>query len=300
MPKFFISLLLFTLVLNSCEIIENNPSIELPDGFCMVFADSVILSHEQIDYYDYSAHMVYLKNISHIIQDYESGAEFKVYADREEIYTGLIHPSYSSTLPMSPVIHSMPIRYGDYVISIDQIQVVDTSGIPGTDVRNDARIVQALQKYGQFHEGLECEIDTIYHTEENNHVTVRLELKNNDSYSYYYLDPDKMGEGLFHYFTNGLVLWDFGEMSFYENQMEHIQPDPWDSWEPEWLSLLQSGETRLLTFSYDSFDVLSSGTYRAYFNFPGLSYQVGFNEVSQENGRIWLGTIHMTTDLVVR
>ena len=32
------------------------------------------------------------------------------------------------------------------------------------------------------------------------------ELYNPDTLDYYYLDPDKMGIGLFHYFTNGLYL----------------------------------------------------------------------------------------------
>lgn len=41
--------------LQSCEL-------ELSDGFCLVSDDRVVLNHEDIEYYCYSVHMVYLKD----------------------------------------------------------------------------------------------------------------------------------------------------------------------------------------------------------------------------------------------
>jgi hypothetical protein len=63
------------------------------------------------------------------------------------------------------------------------------------------------------------------------------------------------------------------------------------------MSLIESGTTNTLKISYDDFESLPTGTYRATFQFPGLSYQVEKEEIQQQNGRIWLGALQLTSEV---
>ncbi len=200
-------------------------------------------------------------------------------------------------MPQGPVVWTHPTFYEDNVIAIDQIH--SYAMIVGTqaDCREDPRIVEALKKYGQYREGLQVEISSIKYSSGND-VQLKLKLTNKDSESYYYLDPGKMGMGLLHYFTNGLFLQDDEAHISYQSQMEHVQPEPWDSWDLEWMSVLEGGDSVTLSISYDNFEEVPPGTYSAFFSFPGLSH-VERAELDQKDGRIWLGYIPLYGEVAV-
>jgi hypothetical protein len=80
----------------------------LTDGFCIVAYDEVVLNHNNIEYYDYSTHLIYLKDNKSFVADIQSVGNFKVFANKEQIYTGQTFPGYSSFLPSGPVIRSHP------------------------------------------------------------------------------------------------------------------------------------------------------------------------------------------------
>jgi hypothetical protein len=291
------SILLLSILLTGCEKEKDpveflrDPFVELTDGFCLLKGDTVVLNHHDIEYYDYGAHLVYLKNHILFSEFLEAKSSLAVYAGGEEIYTIYMQPSYSSYMPEGPIIWTHPTFYEDYVIAIDQINSYDMMMGTRADCRGDSRIVEALKKYGQYREGLQCEISSIQFSSGNN-VVMKLKLSNGDSQDYYYLDPEKMGMGLFHYFTNGLSLWDDEAHISYQNQMEHIQPEPWDSWELDWLSVLEGGDSVTLSISYGNFEEVPPGTYSANCRFPGLTH-VELVDLDQKDGRIWLGTLEL-------
>lgn len=291
-------LLFMVLLLMGCEKNEPETIRELTDGFCMVSNDKVILNHHDIDYYDYSTHLIYLKDNKSFEKDFEEIGAFSVYADGIEIYSGQTFPGYSSYLPSGAVIHTHPYFYGDFVLAIGFTNRFDASGNPKPDPRADNRIIEALKKHDQFHAGLSCEIKSVHYSSPQQ-VVVELKLKNNDSFNYYYLDPDKMGIQLFHYFNNGLSLRDFAHEKFFTHKMGVTQPEPWDAWKIEWLSIIKSHETKNITLTYTNFENLPPGTYKATFEFPGLGYQVSKNEHQQKDGRIWLGGLSVVKDIVL-
>ncbi len=222
-------------------------SIELTDGYCLVAGDQVVVNHYDISYYDYGAHLVYLKSHRSSAEFLEEAGSLTVYAGGEEIYTAGIHPGYSSYMPTEPFIWTFPTFYEDYIIAIDlMLATYEAITMEVNDIREDQRIVKALKKYGQYREGLHCEIVSCNYTAPDK-VVLRLELSNMDEVNYYYLDPEKMGIGLFHYFSNGLSLWDSEERQAYSNQTEHLSPDPWDSWDMDWMSLLEGGSSATWT-----------------------------------------------------
>jgi hypothetical protein len=291
----------------SCEKGDNGHEIEtgiknqLTNGFCITFHDSIIISHRDIDYYDHSTHLVYLKEAHPIFEDPFNQdlayISFSTYAFKEEIYSGIIFPAWASSIPSGAFIQ-WPSFHPGYVIPIEY------SPPPGNlepdtlaDPREDQRITEALQEYGQYHRGLALEIANVQFNTTGK-VSFSYTLTNNDSFDYHVLSPEKMGTGLFHYFTNGLYLYN-QETGWLQHQMPVQTPDPWDSWEANWLDRLNHSTSRTYHIEYDEFDPVPEGTYSLYFSFPGLSH------VEQEdrilNGAvIWMGDLRITDEITIQ
>lgn len=280
---------LILLIIISCEKDDNDLNIGNQAGFSLHINDSIVYNSNQIDFYDFSSHLIYLKNGYSF--SYSNRGTFKVLVNNTEIYSGQMFPMYSSYIPIGPVIRCTPTFYGGYIIPIGFNQFVDSVGDSNEDSRNDSRIIEALKKNNQYREGLSCEILSIQNISSNN-VKIDLQLTNNDSDNLLYLDPDKMGLGLFHYYTNGLLLQDLSNKTF-THQLTITQPDPWSTWKDDWLSIITSNESKTISIIYDNFDTITTGQFEALFNFPGLGSQVDKEDLQQDNGRVWLGQLQM-------
>ena len=222
--------------------------LELTDGYCMVSGDRVLLNHLDIDHYDYGTHLIYLKEHRLLSEILEQTGALTVYAGGgEEIYTVGTHPGYSSSFaPAGPFIWTDPTFYADNIIAIDQLYIADVLMGNLDDPRDDPRIVETLEKYDQYREGLHCEIRSIWFSSPD-HLALTLKLSNRDSENYYYLDPEKMGVGLFHYYTNGLTITNLETEQNYTNNVVHVEPDPWDGFDMEWMSLLEGNSSINIT-----------------------------------------------------
>lgn len=293
-------LLLFTAT--GCETdpadLLPDSSLELTDGFCLVSGDQVVLNHRGIQYYDYGTHLIYLKNQRSSHEILEAGGELQVYAGGKKIYTATIQPGYSSLMPVGPVIWSHPTFYPDYLLAIDQVNSYGFLTGKVTDLREDDRIVEALEKYDQYRGGLEARITSVWYAPPGE-LRLNMRLHNRDQVNYYYLDPEKMGMGLYHYFTNGVTLWDTMARESYTSLVEHVQPDPWDGWDLDWMSLLEGGESVNITLEYTSFETVPPGDYQVLFQLPGLQNQVERDQLDQAHGRIWLGKLLLRGEQVV-
>ena len=290
-------LAIISFLILSCEKDESDLCYS-EAGFCIEIANKFVFNHRDIDYYDISSHLIYLKRSNPFLKDINKSEIFTVYANGIEIYSGHVEPGYSSSLYPGPLIRCQPSFYNDYIISIDFIQVYDSLGNCNPDPRVDARIIEALQIFDQYHEGLKCEMSSVQYQSQNK-VTVDLVLRNTDSFNYYYLDPDKMGENLFHYFTTGLHLWDSKNRKSLTHCLDVSYPEPWNTWDEDWLSLIMSDESRRISITYNCFESVSNGNYRASFTFPGL-FHVGKSELQQNQGRIWLGELDLVKDVTVK
>ncbi|MBS3773807.1 MAG: hypothetical protein V5A59_14200 [Bacteroidales bacterium] len=299
MRTFFAGVILLTLFTAGCE---NGGNQIRPSevGFIMKMNNQTVINFSDIDYYDFSTHMIYLKHDFSYFKEEElhDMDEFTVYADGEKIYSGHTFPGYYSHMPKGPVIHCDPNFYSDYIVPIGFINIIDTLGNPTPDPRGDQRIAAALKRFNQYHEGLKGEIRSVTYM---NQYRVKFEftLTNEDSFNYYYLDPDKMGVKLFHYFTNGLYISDEATHESYAHKMKVESPESYKTWKKEWLSLIKSGETKTFTITYNRFEVVPTGMYTARFTFPGLHW-VDKEELKQDQGRIWLGKISFQKEIIVQ
>ena len=293
---FFLLVLFFVAGCDKEDEIENKEN--LTDGFCITSNGEVVLSHNDFEYYDYSAHLIYLKDNKSFVEDFENLGEFTVFANEVEIYSGESWPSYSSSMPFGPIINTHPSFYGDNVVSIGFMAYLDSLGNFLPDPREDEIIVGALKKYDQFHAGLSCEITSVEYVSSTN-VTVKLLLKNNDDFNYYYIDPEKTGIGLFHYFTNGLYIRNFNTYEIYEHKIETVSADPWNSWGLDWLSVINGKQSKEIIITYNNFEDVPSGQYKATFEFPGLGFQMDKEDIIQDNGQIWLGSLRIQKEITI-
>ena len=239
---------------------------------------------DDIELYDSSTHILYFKKeykeftaISEILQ----GA-FSFLDKGITIYSGSFVPGYANSIPAGPFIQT-PSMYGNYALRIDLWLNNQT------DVRNCPRLIKILKDHSLLHSGLSGSVD--YVDVSSNQISFGFTVVNNDPTDLLILDVNKTGPNLFHYFTNGLCLWDQNQNQVFSSTIDYQQPDPWNSWKTEWLTLLKSGEQMSFAINYPIASPISSGEYYMSFEFPGLAYQVLKNDLFQGNSRIWLGDI---------
>ena len=272
---------LFLLGCNNNDIPNHNQ-----EGFWMQVGTTYV-PNSKIDYYDFSTHTVYFKEEQSFFRDSDRGT-FSVYVGDSKIYMGGILPMSSDYAPAGIYINSSFMNKPQYELAINFRQYGSQEI---EDFRSDSRIIDALKSEGKYHAGLQVEIQSIRFLP-NDKVSFDFQLTNNDTFNYLYLDPDKTGIGLFHYFTNGLSFYSEKDNQRYNPKISIVSPDSWNVWKKEWLSVIQSGESKQFTITYDQFDPMPAGNYQASFYFPGLQfYQVEMKDLNQKEGRIWLGSI---------
>jgi len=270
---------------------EKSEPFSNTDGLWLKMGDNSIVSTSDINFYDVSTHMIYLKKELRYFEKVDRGGSMAVYVGNVKIYDCSFHPLFLSSLPVGAYISNPYLQEKDII----RISFQPYTGIE--DLRNDKRIIAALKKYGQYHEGLSCEIESVQVS--SGKVVLNFQLSNQDTFDYYYLDPEKMGFGLFHYFTNGPTFLDDPPTKHFTHQETVISPNPWNSWNKEWMTIIRSGEHKDISITYNQFDLMPAGNYKMYFDFPGLNYGISQKDLMLEEGRIWLGSISMDKDVTV-
>ncbi len=283
---------------NRCELedytaeFDDGISSLYNNGFSIKFDNNEVYDRYSIDFYDGSSHIIYLKNGTHFKCDGRDS--FSVEVGDQEIYSGHIERAYASALWDGPVIRStdmysdniIPIGLNDPYLSIDQLY----SGT--NDLRNNKRIIDALKNDGLYREGISARITDIKKTYDNG-ISLEIRITNNDSEDIYYLDPDRLGNMRYHYFTNGLTLTD-PRLNNYMNNIQYEIPAQSHTWRDEWMSLLKAGESKTVNIVYPDFDELPVGSYYATFTFPGSNFPENRGDIRYKNGRIWLGDLQVS------
>ena len=279
--------LIFLLLFTACEKSGFNNDYDVllktGGGFSYKYSDFAL--------YDSSTHIFYFKT-DHPEFKTESTDRFFILANGQEIYQGPFLPGYSSFLPSGPFISSFPYFYQDYALKIE-------CWFSGNekDSRNDPRIIEALEKRGLLHSGLKVSIDP---PEINStRLTFKYTVTNYDVSDLLIIDPDKTGLNLFHYFTNGLSIYDSAHNLVFENNIEYSAPSSYLDWNIDWLSVLKSGDSRQFEINYNLTEAITPGSYRLSFEFPGLSFQIPLDQLNQNNSRIWLGDLQVNKTMTI-
>jgi hypothetical protein len=253
------------------------------------------LSLKDIDYYDFSSHHIYLRETTDVFGKggKRSFAEpFVVVVDGERCYLGYFLSTASSFLPRGPYIH-YPGFLADDVISIEN------SLLEGeTDVRYDPRIREAFAKAGKLNLGLEITLNDAKVVNRGEVATMgySFTITNMSDSPLFVPDPDKMGSGLFHYFTNGLFLTrvDNPRESVWASKKPEIALDPFDKWDINWFTRLDSHESMNRTVVLPGYPGLDSGVYSCQFTYSGPGW-ISRSDRVLNDARIWIGKVGSST-----
>ncbi len=285
MKKKFLIGITILLTLTGCEKYDSRTG---PDVFFKIGSGKEF-KFENIELYDSSTHILYLKEEHDVFNELLSDS-FTFLDKGDTIYSGIFVPGYSSFIPAGPMIPS-PSLYGNYALRIE----IWRDGKP--DIRNSPGIIELLKEHNLLHSGLSGSVDF---TEINGtQLSFGFTIVNHDLTDLLILDINKTGPGLFHYFTNGLYLRDSDNNEVFSGNIVHQKPEPWNSWKPEWLSPIKSGESISFTINYTIETPINPGEYKLLFEFPGLAYQVSKDQLFQGNTRIWLGDITLRKKITI-
>ena len=289
MKKFLLFLAVTLVCFVSCESYKYDPELET----LLKVGKNFEYKYSDFELYDSSSHILYFKT-AHPELSFEKTQGFSFLAEGKEVYHGVFLPGPSSYIPSGPFIFSSPSIYPDYLLKIECFIDVNNS-----DLRNDPTIIEALRDHDLFHPGLSVVINSV--SKNGSQLIFSYTVTNNDQSDLLILDQDKLGINLYHYFTNGLNIRDLKDNSMvFESKIEYQKPSPWNGWEPGWLSKISSGDSRTFVINYPLVSPLNPGEYSAFFEFPGLHYQVSKDQLIQNDGRIWLGGVSTTKKITIQ
>ena len=259
------------------------------------------LSINDIEFYDFSTHCIYLKeDISSLfggdsitIFNEIFGTPFVLVADGERCYLGSFYTSISSWMPKGPRIEDIDWwQYPKDVIRINRAAYFDGADFSTfEDVRNDNRIRNGLLKENKFHSGLSIQLNhfDVINKPDTSTIIYTFTITNNDNDNLYVPDPELMGSDLFHYYTNGINL---------ENETCHIwseykttkNPIPYDGWDINWFTRIKSKQSLQRTVILKGYPNIPNGSYSSYFMYTGPK-KIGKDSRTLQDGRLWIGEI---------
>jgi len=281
MKKSLILGLAVLLTLTACEKIDNEVFFKVGSKLEYKFSD--------VELYDSSTHILYFKNVhdefKNIIDD-----SFTFLVNGNIIYSGSFWPPYSSSLASGPSISSPLYGTGIYTLRIEN------GYSEGADIRNDSRLMTAFEEHNLLHSGLTVAPNSIEIDGEQ--LTFMFTVTNKDQSNLLILDLDKMGPNLFHYFTNGLSIYNLTHNEVFSSNIQHQVPESWDNWKANWLSTLKSGDSKQFTINYIIANPITPGEYNISFEFP--SRYVTIDQLYQGDARIWLGDIRINQKVTIQ
>ena len=276
--------LLSALSLSSCE---NENAFNNSDDFRIAFNDGKTITGNDILFYDSSTHLIYLKSGLKLNPDI---TDFYVLVARDTIYHGIIYSCLLSSMPPSPYFIVDCFQYGNDILEIGYIG--DES-----DLRNDQRIIEAFKNSNKLRNGLSVRLDNvaIQSFEDHSGVICTITVQNNDNLNYYILDPGKMGDLDFNYFTGGITLQNADTRLTYPLRWS-VQSGTWSNISPDDLSLLRKGSKVTYTFQSSDYNRMEAGRYSARFRFCGTEHCTPGLNLNHKDGRIWVGSILLKID----
>ncbi|MBN1397894.1 MAG: hypothetical protein JXA06_07675 [Bacteroidetes bacterium] len=250
------------------------------------------LAGEDIEFYDYSSHCIYLKGDKNqffggdistyrLIGSALNSSAFVIVAGSERCYAGYFHSIVMSSMPLGPYMDEVDIGY----YPADIMHISRSWWRDSIDVRSDDRIKNALISSGLYHGGISVELKSVQVIDNSDTSTIEyiFKITNNDEDKLFINDPDKMGD-FFHYYTNGVVLQ--GEGTLLQSLYKKIT-EPSVDWDQGWFAEIQQGASIERTVRLKGYPPIPAGNYDCsfYFKNPHVPKQ----NRSLSGGRIWIG-----------
>lgn len=271
------------ILLISCEV-EEEPGLRIK------ISDKYILTENDIEFYDSSTCMLFLKEeISLPIRDDKnSNSDFSIYVDGGLIFGGVFFPSMAAAIPPSPIYTACyaPDIFSSHVMHF-KYNGFDTIAI---DDRNNSRLVSFYKERSLLRNGIICKIVRISISPSNKSIlNIDLRIQNSDLHPYLIPNLSKISSDQFAMLSGGLILTDLDTGNGYGQELDNYMFDK-SIMSLENLSVIDAQEEKTLSiiakFNYE----IGLGNYKCELNFGNIHYLEWIDlELNQSNGRVWIG-----------
>lgn len=286
------ALLITVLIMLSCDSKEDT-------GFKIVFSDGNQIEEQEVEFYDSSSCIFFLKK--NLSLEYSSGSddseltEFKLQINEDIVYDGIIWPAMVSM--MSPVpIYISCCTYPKFESNVLVIKFVDFN-TDATDTRNNQDLIDYFDKKHLLHHGLTYSIDSInLSTQNDSSVIIFSTIENHDNINYYIPDPEKMGDEQFSYYTSRVYLKSAESDEYYSPRYENATAD-WNNLDMGDLTILGGDSQISFSFEIKYGTQFTAGIYEIDYRFGNLDLcRYDYLEMEQAQGRIWVGEYFLHID----
>lgn len=254
-------------------------------------------SADDIEFYDFSSHCIYLKTDKRDFFDcYDEGRfdpfmdkPFVVVASGIRCYIGSIQNSSGLLIPFppGPFMDEMDVWfYPRDVLHISRARFTEE------DIRSKDHIREALSVLHLYHCGLDLRLDAVSVIENADTSTVQYTytISNHDHDNLLVLDPYLMGSARFHLSMSGVVFWCKDTSTLWSEYREPIQLDPFENWEAEWFTTIRAGESLQRTVQLRGYPRIPAGSYDCSFKFSN-PIKIEKEDRYSFSARYWLGGI---------
>lgn len=241
----------------------------------------------EIDFYDWSSHMFYLKAKKE--REKYTGRYFMVKSQNKSLFLGYFVSPFSSSLSYFPsIIAANEMFYPNEILEIGGF-----GGFYKDTMNTNIEFKNALFEEGLLREGISVDLLSV-RRKNSTIVTYTFEVKNLENDVIFVLDPKKTGTKHFHYFTNGVSFNNGTE--YYESNASSLAPD--NGIPKEWFETLRPNESMVRSVELDGFSNLPTGKINCRFSFPG-HFPKNSSWITSD-GRYWLGDFWIRKELILR
>ena len=253
-------------------------------------ADEPWITTEDIEFYDFSTHCIYLKKERPAFH-YYLVRPFIVVASNTRIYLGSFFSMFSSS-PVNTLIIKTPFFYPDDIIRIEKT-FASTQDVP--DMRNDYRIKYALERHNIFTESISVKLDNaeLIGRADTSTVAYSFTITNIGKLDLYVPDPEKMGPGLFNYYTTQPRIYN-ENLRYYPEYDSVEYPESYKSWDISWYTKLCAGRSIRRYMVIKGYPYIENGSYKCNFTYDSPRW-IEKNDRILTDGRIWIGEIESNT-----
>ena len=274
--------------------------------------DEPWIASANIERYDASAHLVYLKQPVGRAWERISlgGTPFVVTADGQRCYLGALWTLISSLAPPK----GLPI-INDPVWGKDRTHLIGIQD--GDEVFKDDRVLRVLKRDGQFTAGIEVALDKVVVLPEDDGAAIRYTytVTNRDRDALYLLDTDRMDYDYFRRMQNGITAFVDLDGNGHVGRPNPVLgmkelPLPYEKVDPKWFTRLASGESMTRTATEPHFRRVPTGRYSCrlcYGLYYGLLVRAhgsggpaGKAAWERDDGRVWLGRLSVSREVRVK
>lgn len=265
------------------------------------------LTSEDIEYYDWSSHCIYLKKdkvdlipgweemqpLKHMFPKEWADMPFVVTSEGQRKYLGSFFNSlYSLELVLAPEF----VDLGFNANCPSNVLMYYWPFLYVNNTLDNLDIKQSLIDNNLLHEGITIELDstntnTIIVLDNSDTATISytITITNNDENDLFIMDPDITGSEIFHYYNNGPDFFNIDTKKEYKSWYKEIAQLPTiNYWSPEWFIKLSSMESIKRTIVLKGYSKFSNGSYlvECRYNSP---LKMSNDDVFDSDKRYWYG-----------